>query len=161
VESLIAHTTATNTLPDFSAIGAEDPDVSGVYDAGLKVNSGDLAGAKIVYNSAEPIAPTFGPTAEIPTFDLANSSKVGVGMNLQPPTVFSTPVKLIIPAPGIENTSNLQIYMFDGKEWVVGCDRDELDYREGWYVPGSRIDGNQRIEFKVYHPSGVQLGIVN
>ena len=160
IESEIMHLAAENDKPDFSSIGTEDPDVSGEYDMGWKVESGDLAGAKIIFNSSEWTDPTFGPTRELPIFDIANSSRVGVSINLQPPTIFSTPVKLIIPTPGIKNTANVRIYVFDGQKWVLGCDRDEREYKEGWYVPGSRINGKDRVEIKVYHFSGVQAAII-
>ncbi len=88
-------------------------------------------------------------------------------MNMQPPTVYNTPVKILIPYPHSKDVSHLDVYLYNGTGWVRACD-NEGGVRpggEGWMVPGSRVDhssGNpSTIEIKVYHFSGVQLGSIS
>jgi hypothetical protein len=87
-------------------------------------------------------------------------------MNLQPATVFNTPVKIFIPVPGYTDVSTLSIYMFDGLEWLQACDANGnvLADGVGWMVPGSRVNHNDRtpavIEIQVYHFSAVQAATV-
>lgn len=131
------------------------------------MTDGDLQGAMIVYDSGEPVQPTFGPTDEIAPLDQPGTDAVGVPMNLQPPTVFSTPVKLLIPCPGQAEVSNLDLYFYDGKNWEPACDENGIVYpgAETWMLPGSRINHPQTnppaIEIKVYHFTGVQAGVAN
>ncbi len=55
----------------------------------------------------------------------------------------------------------LSIYVHNGKEWVLGCDTSgKSPNLNGWLVPGSRINGKNRIEFKVYHFSGIQTALL-
>ena len=170
IESEMAHLEANDpaNLPDTSLVDMSDPAVDGiVFDAGVEVNSGDLRGAKIIYNSAEPITPRFGPVYELPVLTGEGINPVGMGMNLQPPTVFSTPVKLFIPCPGYEDVSSLSVLLYNGKEWVLACDSsgNVMPDGEGWMVPGSRANHNfsddpsndpSTIEILVYHFSGSQ-----
>jgi hypothetical protein len=107
------------------------------------------------------VEPKFGPTNEIPSLDAENED---VPMNLQPPNVFNTPVKLIIPYGGILDVSDVDVFLFSGNRWVRACSADghvEPD-GEGWMVPGSRVNHNESnpstIEIKVYHFSAVQAG---
>jgi hypothetical protein len=121
----------------------------------------------IVYDSGEPVEPIFGPTDELPPLDQPGVDAVGVPMNLQPPTVFSTPVRLLIPCPGEAEVSNLDLYFYDGKNWEPACDENGIvsPAAETWMLPGSRIDHPETtppsIEIKVYHFTGVQAGVAS
>jgi len=162
IESETQHYAAhdPDSLPDIGAVSAEDPDLEDseyVYDAGIQVNSGDLEGAKIIYNSNEPVIPRLGPTDEIPSIAGARSAP----MNLQPPAAFNTPVKILIPFPGRTDVTDLSIYVYKGRSWALACDSSGTVRPGGdaWMVPGSRVDHNDRnpstIEIKVYHFSAV------
>jgi hypothetical protein len=152
-------------LPDTSNVAQNDPDLGGPYDAGVQVNSGNLEGAKILYDGSEPIAPTFGPTDEVPPLNTANVDAVGVPMNLQPPTVFNTPVRIFIPCPGYTDVSQLSVFLYNGTDWVLACNAAGIVQpgAESWMVPGSRVNHNNgnppTIEIQVYHFSGVQSGL--
>jgi hypothetical protein len=170
IESETAHMEANDpaNLPDTTVVGMSDPAVDGIaWDAGIEVDNGDLRGAKIVYNSAEPVTPRYGPAYELPALNEEHIKPVGVGMNLQPPAVFGTPVRLFIPCPGYEDVSSLSVLLYNGKEWVLACDSNGnvMPDGEGWMVPGSRANHNHSddpsndpstIEILVYHFSGSQ-----
>ncbi len=164
VESETEHNEANDpaNLPDTGPVDPEDPALGGVYDTGILVNSGDLEGAMIVYNSSEPVPPAFGPVDEIPVIDLPGVESVGMPMHFQPPTVYDTPVKVFIPCPGYTDVSGLSVYYYNGTNSVLACDADGIvqPAGEGWMVPGSRVNHNDvslsYIEIKVYHFSGVQ-----
>jgi subtilisin family serine protease len=166
VETLAEHNAAQNpdNLPITSNVDAEDPDLGGAYDAGVESTDGDLLGAKIIYDSGELMTPAFGPMDEIPALNLSGVAAVGEPMNLQPPTVFDTPVKIFIPAPGYTDVSGLYVYYYNGSNWVPACDPagNVLPGGDGWMVPGSRVDHNETdpaiIEIQVYHFSGAQAG---
>jgi hypothetical protein len=108
------------------------------------------------------VHPTLGPIDELPPFDDAGINAVGAPMNLQPPTVFTTPVKFMIPCQGQSDVSTLSVYLYNGTDWVLACDAsgDVRPGGEGWMVPGSRKDHNATtpptIEIKAYHFTGVQ-----
>jgi hypothetical protein len=167
IESEAEHDYARAGLPDTSDVAQDDPDLGGAYDAGVQVNSGDLQGAKILYDSAEPIQPTFGPTAEIPPLDMANTDAVGVPMNLQPPTVYNTPVRIFIPCPGHRDVSQLSVFLYNGTGWVLACNAAGIvqPAARGWMVSGSRVNHNNgnpsTIEIQVHHFSGVQAGLTS
>jgi hypothetical protein len=158
--------TDPENLPDIEVVPGTDPDLDTVHDSGVQVSSGELAGAKILYNSSEPLPPTFGPVNGVSDLELSQISAVGAPMNLQPSTVFNTPVKIFIPSPGYTDVSTLSIYMYDGINWRQACDAagNVLPDAVGWMVPGSRINHNDRtpavIEIQVYHFSAVQAGTV-
>jgi hypothetical protein len=163
IESQAEHDYAQDVtnLPETSAVPPDDPNLEDpqyVYDAGIQVNSGDLEGAKVIYNSKEPVPPRFGPTDEIPSLDGGR----GAPMNLQPPTVFSTPIKILIPYPRREKVDNLHIYLYKARHWVRACDNkgEVQPGGEAWMVPGSRVDHDDQdpstIEIKVYHLSAIQ-----
>jgi hypothetical protein len=134
------------------------------YDNLIQVNSGDLTGAQIFFNNGEMI-PQFGPTDEIPALNLSGANGVAVPMNLQPPTVFNTPVKILIPCPGYTDVSNLNVYYYNGSSWALACDAagNVQPGGDGWMVPGSRVNHNETdpatIEIQVYHFSGAQAGL--
>ncbi|MFO7737460.1 MAG: hypothetical protein R6V46_03235, partial [Desulfatiglandaceae bacterium] len=161
IESSEAHDTAQNSRPTWAPVDSGDPAIEDPYDAGILVTSGELEGAKIIYDDDEPVKPEFGPIHEIPAHDVPEA---GAPMNLQPPTVFNTPVKLFIPYPAYVDVSRLSVYMYNGRDWVLACDAEGnvLPGGDGWMVPGSRVNHNygnpSTIEIKVYHFSAVQTG---
>ncbi|CAB1059315.1 Vibriolysin, extracellular zinc protease (EC @ Pseudolysin, extracellular zinc protease (EC [Olavius sp. associated proteobacterium Delta 1] len=160
IETEIEHNDAEDNSPGYVQFIPEDTD----YDAGIEITGGDLAGAKIYYNSSEPVQPVVGPINELPSIDLTDVNAVGVPMNLQPPAVFSTPVKLFIPVAGETYVGNLSIYFYNGVDWVMACDAagNVTAGGDGWMVPGSRVNHNDEfpaaIEIQVYHFSAVQAG---
>jgi hypothetical protein len=167
VETEKRHKKAKDNSPRITSADLSTVDPEGIYDAGIEVTDGDLEGAMIVYDHGEPVQPTFGPTDELPPLDQPGTDAVGMPMNLQPPTVFSTPVKLLIPCPSQDEVSNLDLYFYDGKNWEPACDENGIVHpaAESWMLPGSRIDHPETnpptIEIKVYHFTGVQAGIAN
>ena len=160
-ETSDAHDTAQISRPTWALVDPGDPALENPYDAGILVTSGELEGAKIIYDDDEPVKPEFGPIHEIPEH---NVPEAGAPMNLQPPTVFNTPVKLFIPYPAYVDVSRLSVYMYNGRDWVLACDAagNVLPGGDGWMVPGSRVNHNygnpSTIEIKVYHFSAVQTG---
>ncbi|HUV60098.1 MAG TPA: fibronectin type III domain-containing protein, partial [Desulfatiglandales bacterium] len=166
VETEAQHDYAENNLPPTGVVDPNDPDLEGsyIYDTGAQLSSGQLNGAKILYDSYEPITPIFGPIGEIPALNISGVDAVGVPMNLQPPTVFNTPVKIFIPCPGYQYASTLSVYRYTGASWVLACNASGTVQAggEGWMVPGSRVDHNlgspSTIEIQVYHFTGVQAG---
>ena len=164
VETEAQHNNAV--YPPTGVVDPSDPDLEGsyIYDTGAQLSSGQLKGAKILYDSDEPITPIFGPIGEIPALNINGVDAVGVPMNLQPPTVFNTPVKIFIPCPGYPYASTLSIYRYSGTSWVLACDASGTVQSggEGWMKPGSRVDHNNgspsTIEIQVYHFTGVQGG---
>jgi uncharacterized repeat protein (TIGR01451 family) len=167
IETESEHNNAQANLQDTGPVDPYDPALEGSYDTGIQVNSGDLEGAKIIFDSSEPVAPTFGPTNEVPALDIAEVEAVGVPMNLQPPTVFNTPVKIFIPCSDYTDVSGLSVYLYHGTEWVLACDAsgNVQPGGEGWIVPGSRVNHNDgtpsTIEIQLYHFSGVQAATGN
>lgn len=165
IETETEHANAETNLPDTAPVDPGDPALGGSYDTGTQVNSGDLEGAKIVFDSNEPVIPRFGPMNELPEFDIADVDAVGAPMNLQPSTVFTTPVKLFIPCSGSPDVSSLSVYLYNGTDWVPACDAggNVQPRGEGWMVPGSRVNHQNTnpptIGIKVYHFTGVQAGI--
>ena len=67
VETQQQHDDAEADLPTTGVVDPSDPDLEGsyVYDTGAQLSGGQLNGAKILYDSNEPITPIFGPTGEI------------------------------------------------------------------------------------------------
>ena len=146
-----------------TALAAGDPaftDADYTYDAGFQLTEGDLAGTKLVYNTAD-ITPELGPTDELPVFNVTNAIAVGDSINLQPPNVFSTPIKLIVPTPGKNDVSGIGVYFYNGEEWVLGCDSTGNATIDGWMVPGSRVNATGSIQLKIYHFSGIQAAVVD
>jgi subtilisin family serine protease len=166
VETSDEHDDAQNSesVPDSSSVDGSDPDLGGALDDGIKVDSGDLQGAKVIFDSSENQIPTLGPTDEIPPVNLTGVSGVAVPMNLQPPTVFDTPVKILIPCPGYADVSGLSVYYFNGSNWALASNAagNVQPGGDGWMVPGSRVNHNETdpatIEIQVYHFSGAQAG---
>jgi subtilisin family serine protease len=167
VETAEEHDDAQNSesVPDSSSVDGGDPDLGGALDDGIEVDSGDLEGAKVIFDSSEPQTPTLGPTDEIPPLNLSGVNGAAVPMNLQPPTVFDTPVKILIPCPGCADVSSLNVYYYNGSSWALACDAagNVQPGGDGWMVPGSRVNHNETdpatIEIQVYHFSGAQAGL--
>jgi hypothetical protein len=166
IETQTEHNHAEDNSPDTGPLAPAElaiVDPEHTYDTGIKVADGAFEGAIIVYDSGEPVQPTFGPTDELPAFHAPGTDAVGVPVNLQPPTVFTTPVKILIPCPGQSDLSKLSVYLYNGTDYVLACDADGHVKAEGWMVPGSRIDHPETsppsIEIKVYHFTGVQAGL--
>jgi hypothetical protein len=165
IESSADHDEAQVNLPDMGDIDPTDPvleDPEYSYDTGIQVNSGDLEGAKIIYNSSEPVTPTFGPMDEPSLSDIAGLDPIGKPLNLQPSTVFTVPVKIFIPCPSQTDLSSVSISMYNGRSWLLACNADgnvQLG-GDGWMVPGSRVNHpgtSPSIEIKVYHFTGAQV----
>ena len=167
VESVDEQDDALNSesVPDSSSVDGADPDLGGPLDAGIEVLIGSLQGAKVIFDSSENQTPTLGPTDEIPPLNLTGVRGVAVPMNLQPPTVFDTPVKILIPCPGYEDAGSLNVYYYNGSSWVLASDAagNVQPGGDGWMVPNSRVDHNETdpatIEIQVYHFSGAQAGL--
>jgi hypothetical protein len=168
IETETEHNQAEANSPDTGPLAPQDlaiVDPEHTYDAGIKVTDGDLEGAMIVYDSGEPVEPVFGPTEELPPLSAPGMDAIGVPMNLQPPTVFTTPVKILIPCPGQADVSNLAVYFYNGTDYVLACDAGGYVKAEGWMVPGSRVDHPETsppsIEIRVYHFTGVQAAVAS
>ncbi|MDY6990913.1 MAG: hypothetical protein SWQ30_22965 [Thermodesulfobacteriota bacterium] len=168
IETQAEHIDAETNSPDTGLLAPAElavVDPENIYDVGIKVTDGGLEGAMIVYDGNEPVEPTFGPTEELPPLDAPGTDGVGVPMNLQPPTVFTTPVKILIPCPGTADVSKLSVYFFNGEDYILACDGggQVQPGATGWMVPGSRVDHPETdpssIELKVYHFTGVQAGV--
>ncbi len=156
IESEHEHDSAQANLPDTGEVAGDDPALTGPYDEGIQVIGDDLYGAKIIYNSAEVVKPNFGSINALPS--LTNSDEaVSACMALQPPTVFSTPVKIFIPYSGQKDVSELGVYLYNGTNYVMACNVDGQVQPGGedWMVPGSRVNHNEddpaTIEIKVYY----------
>jgi uncharacterized repeat protein (TIGR01451 family) len=166
VESRQQQEDAANSEPESQPVDPSDSALGGDYDAGVETAEAGLAGAKIVYNSNENPAPYFGPSNEIPGLNVDGAERAGAALNLQPPAVFATPVKVFIPYTGEKAITQALIYLYDGAMWVLACDGagNLATGGEGWMVPGSRVNHPETtpptIEIQVYHFTGVQTAIM-
>ena len=162
VESEQQQEEAAANLPETQAVDPADPALGGNYDSGAEAVGNGLEGARIIYNSGETVIPYFGPANEVPALDADGIQAVGATLNLQPPAVFVTPVKVFIPCPGEAQLEDLRIFLYDGAEWVLACDTagNVAPGGEGWMVPGSRVNHPETspptLEIQVYHFTGVQ-----
>jgi hypothetical protein len=167
IESRPGHKAAAQSLPQTDFVDPSDPLLEGVYDTGIQVVSGPLKGAKIIYNSSEPLPPVFGPMDEIAAVDADDLEAVGVPINLRPQTVFNTPVKVILPIPDAAAAENIGIYFHNGMQWQPACDPtgDVLAAGDGWMQPASLVTRNNNdddsaiIGVDVHHSAGVQAVI--
>jgi len=148
---------------EVALIGASQ--LTAPYDRGWAVTTGDQAGTALQWNSSEATIPTLGSSNDLP--GIPGIDAVGVPANLQPsPQSFTTPVKVFIPCPGYSDVGGLNIYYYDGANWVLASNGDTPGTVEpgaaGWMVAGSRVNHSggapSTIEIEVYHFSGVQAG---
>jgi hypothetical protein len=164
IESEEEHNLALSNLPEYTFV--EPSDSNAGHDSAIEIVSGDLQGARIEYNSSEPLTPIFGPVNEIEAVTASWTEDVGLPLNLMPHTVFDTPVKVFLPLPEDFNITDVTIFYNNGVEWQPACDEDGnlLPGGQGWMVPGSRVNHPQAspplIEFQVYHFSAAQGGVI-
>jgi hypothetical protein len=162
IESETEHNQAQIYQPDSGPVSPDDPALTEPFNKGIQVNSGNLAGAKIVYNSNEPVTPRFGPVGELQPPVVEDEVIVGIPMNLQPPNVFNTPVKVYIPCPGFSDVSRIKLYYYNGTAWVPALDEDGhvLPGGKHFIVPNTRVNHNNgapsAIEIQIYHFSALQ-----
>ena len=162
IESGAEHVAATKNMPQTVMLDPSDPILEGVYDTGIEVVSGDLAGAKMVYVSSEPLAPRFGPVDEMAALSADGLEVIGAPINLQPHTIFNTPVRIFIPIRTQAELSEVDIYYYNGLHWQHACDThgNVLDAGFGWMQTESRIvladDDPALIAIDVHHFSGIQ-----
>jgi len=169
VETSGQHDQAMENMPAVMATAIADSTYAvplEVYVVDDQASSKDdpLVGAAIVYEAdgSESCLPGFGPLFEIPPLTAPYGAAVGVPVNLEPPTVFNTPVKIYIPCPGCDDLTAVDIYKYDDTGWSLACDRlgHVMPGFESWMVKGSRLNDQNhdppRIEISVYHFSAVQ-----
>jgi hypothetical protein len=162
IESATRRAASTQNQPKTEDLYAVDPDSGGSLDAGIQVVEGELAGAKIMYNSNEPLTPQFGSQNGIEKANIEGLEAVGMPLNLAPHTVFDTPVKLFVPVPQDADILSVGLAYHDGTQWLLAADAEGnvLPGGEGWVVPGSRVNHTDTdpalIEVQVYHFSGTQ-----
>ncbi|MGC9323950.1 MAG: S8 family serine peptidase [Desulfomonilia bacterium] len=161
VETEEEHLAARAATPLSVSLNPGDDLLDQTHDAGIMITDGPLEGACVLFNSVEAVTPEFGPADELPELDIDGISAVGASLNCQPPTVFSTPVRVFVPCPGIDDVSMLDVYLHDGIRWQRACTPDgTVQEASGWMVEGSRMDRNDlnppAIEIQVHHFSGLQ-----
>ncbi|MCK5487564.1 MAG: hypothetical protein KAI86_15205 [Desulfobacterales bacterium] len=162
IESAAQRAASRQNRPKTEEIYAVDPDSGGSHDAGIQVVEGELAGARVMYNSNEPLTPQFGSQGEIEKVNIEGLEAVGMPVNLAPHTVFDTPVKLFVPVPEDADILSVGLAYHDGTQWLPAADAEGnvLPGGEGWMVPGSRVNHTESspalIEVQVYHFSGTQ-----
>jgi hypothetical protein len=162
IESVAEQAAARQNLPETEEIYLSDQPFSDRHDASLQVVEGELAGARVMYNSREPLTPKFESADGIEEVDLAGFEAVGSRVNLAPHTVFDTPVTLFIPVPEDVDIHSVGLAYYDGTQWLPAADAkgNVLAAGEGWMVPGSRVNhaasSPALIEVQVYHFSGIQ-----
>jgi hypothetical protein len=131
----------------------------------VTVESGPLKGASLFFADTLVqeigVEPYFGPVEDIPP--LTGVKALGAPLNLLPEMVFPSPVTVLIPCPGYDDVSDLDIYYYDGRNWWLACNKDGnvTADGEGWMVPGSRVNHNRKgggyIEIQVNHFSAVSV----
>jgi hypothetical protein len=162
------------TLTEHDIAEANRPDTTVSIDVSTTtitvINNDELDGFQVVYDNNEPITPHVEPLEEIPPLNIPGITPVDQPVKLGPPTVFSYPVKLIMPITGADDVKALSIYLFDGTEWVHAVSSYNnggviQPGGEGWVVPGSlTYDDTSNppvLEIQVYHFSGIQAGFVS
>ena len=83
-------------------------------------------------------------------------------MNMQPPTVFTTPVKIFIPLPTGTDVIGVSIYLYNGTDWVEAYDAEGIvPGGEACIVSDSRVNNDPavnhpNVSFRMYHFTGVQ-----
>ena len=166
IESDLHRNVGFDRIPENDFIDSDELISETLYDSGMEVLSGELEGAKIIFNREEPLTPGFGPDDEIEALNLYDAEGIGAPLNLIPHTIFHTPVKIMIPFPEGTDIANMDIFYHNGVEWLPACDADGkvLPGGRGWMVPGSRVNhyaaSPPLVELQVYHFSGAQGGFV-
>jgi len=162
IESAAEQAVAQQNLPETEEIYVSDQPFSDGHDAGIRVVEGELSGARVMYNSSEPLTPNFESSAMIEEVNLAGLKAVGAPVNLSPHTVFDKPVSLFIPVPEDVDIRSVGLAYYDGTQWLPAADAagNVLPGGEGWMVPDSRVNhlasSPALIEVQVYHFSGTQ-----
>jgi hypothetical protein len=162
IEPDTGHDVEFDRLPDYDFVDSYDLITERLFDSGMEILSGELEGAKIFYDSNEPLTPGFGPGDNVEALNLDDAEGVGEPLHLVPHTVFHTPVKILIPFPEGTDLVNTVIFYHNGVEWLRACDADGnvLPGGIGWMVAGSRVDHYETspplVEIQVYHFSSVQ-----
>jgi hypothetical protein len=162
IESDPGHAVEFDRLPDYDFVDSYDLITEWFFDSGMEILSGELAGAKIIYDSGEPLTPGFGPGDDVESLNVDGAEGIGEPLSLVPHTVFHTPVKILIPFPEGTDLANTDIFYHNGVEWLRACDADGnvLPGGIGWMVAGSRVNHYETspplVEIQVYHFSSVQ-----
>jgi hypothetical protein len=165
IESEAQQAAANQNLPETEEIYLSDQPIDNGHDVSIQVVSGELAGARIMYNSSEPLTPKFESSEGIEDVNLADFEALGWPVNLSPHTVFNIPVKVYIPVPDDVDIGSVSLAYYDGTQWLPAVDPDGnvLAGGEGWMVSGSRLNHMNSspalIEVQVYHFSGTQTVI--
>ena len=134
----------------------------------LTIESTDeLNGVQLSYANNEPITPYFESSSEIPPLDIPGVTPLGIPVYIQPPTIFGTPITVIMPYSGEDDTRNLRLYAFNGIEWVYALSSYNTGGvvqagAEGLIVPGTLQYHNgtstPALEFQVYGSIAIQAG---
>lgn len=160
------HLAAQDEAPATAPLASDDPDLSieEGYDMGLAITEGSLVGTKVIFNSGTAIPPTVGPVNEVPELPAATGTPLGAPLNLQPPTVSDTPIKLVLPCRGVTNEENLMVQIYAGDRWVKAyhADGSVTDEAQGWVAPSQKgvksADGQvPMLEVRTYHNTSVQV----
>ncbi len=138
-ETEAQHLAAQDEAPETIALSGNDPDLSieEGYDAGLAITEGSLSGGKVIFSSTSAVTPTVGPANAVPDLPNGDTIPLGAPLNLQPPTVSETPVKLLLPARGASAQGDLAIQIFTGEHWVTAYhpDGSVTPEAKGWVAP--------------------------
>jgi hypothetical protein len=165
-ETEAEHLAAQDEAPATVELTGDDPDLSleEGYDAGLAITEGSLAGTKVIFNSQSPVTPTVGPANEAPELPEEAGVPLGAPLNLQPPTVSETPVKLLLPCRGATSQENLTVQVYAGDRWVkaYGADGDVTTEAQGWVAPvddkSATMAGEvPMLEVRAYQNTAVQV----
>ncbi|MBU0995898.1 MAG: choice-of-anchor D domain-containing protein, partial [Proteobacteria bacterium] len=165
IESEEKHMWTQENSPQTKEIEKSSPLLDESHDTGIEIINDTLKGASIIYKSNETLQPSFGPTEEIPQLEIDTGQTISDPLNLQPPTVFSTPVKIIIPCSDEADVGLSSIYLFKKNQWIIACDGagKVLPGGDGCIVPNSRINYQgtpSKIEVQLYHFTGIQAAAV-
>ena len=165
-ENSDARHTAESDAPFTAQIEVNDPAIEpeNGLDAGLIVTKGQMAGTRLIYDSQAQVQPTVGPSSDIPAFAENGNNPIGGVLNLQPPTVLENPVKIIIPCPREYHAGKLNLFFFNGKNWVKAGDTkgNVTAAAEGMMVPGSfkyidTPETGSALEIRTYQLTGMQV----
>jgi hypothetical protein len=166
IESAAEKAASRKNLPQTDEFYTADQFSENGYEAGIAVTGGRLYGARVLYNSREPLTPEFGSPNAIEEISLEGMRAAGVPVNLSPHTVFDNPVTLFLPVSEDADLRSVGLAYFDGTQWMPAADADGnvLPGAEGWMVPGSRVNHAQSspplVEVQVHHFSGAQAVVI-